>query len=102
MTTNPFVNAVLAAGYIMLVVLAMQFLMGSTQEGAGEDIILIPIFMLSLFTLSAAVMGYLFFYQPFVLWFDGKRQEALTFFFKTVGAFALITLGIFSALLYII
>ena len=102
MTRNPFLNAVLAAAYIVLVVTIISFFVDGTEEGAGDEVMLVPIAMLSLFVLSAAVMGYVFLYQPFALWSDGKRQEALTFFFKTVGAFALITVGVFAALAYLL
>ena len=100
MTKNPVVNAFLAAGYIGLVVLGINFI---AQGGADEpDTLLIPMAMLSLFVLSAAVMGYLFVYQPFMLYFEDKKQEAVTFFVTTVGVFALITLALFGALFFLI
>ncbi len=101
MIQNPYLNAVLAAAYIVLVVMAISFFVEGRQEGPGNETVIVPIAMLSLFVLSAAVMGYLFLYGPFALWFDGKRQEALGFFFRTVGVFALITVGIFSALVFL-
>lgn len=44
--------------------------------------------VLSLFVLSAAVMGYLFVYQPLKFFFEGKQQEAVRFFLLTVAFFA--------------
>ncbi len=47
--------------------------------------------MLSLLVLSVSVMAFLFFYQPVIMLLEGKRQEAVTFFFKTVATFAIAT-----------
>jgi hypothetical protein len=44
-------------------------------------------------------MAYLFFYQPFILYFDNKKKEALDLFLKTILIFGVITL-IFLAVLY--
>jgi hypothetical protein len=57
--------------------------------------------MLSLLVLSVSVMAFLFFYQPVVLLLDGKREEALAFFLRTVGTFAAgtILLALVTALL---
>lgn len=91
MTKNPFYNAVLASGYIVLIVTII-----SSFEGSHEpDTILVPIAMLSLFVLSAASMGYLFFYQPVMLYLNGKPEDAVDLFLKTLGIFACITLALF-------
>jgi hypothetical protein len=50
--------------------------------------ILIPMTMLSLFVLSAAVMGFLFLSEPLYLLMENRKQEAILFFGKTVGIFA--------------
>ena len=55
-----------------------------------EETLFIPMAMLSLFVLSAAVMGFLFIYHPATLFLEGKKNEALSHFSKTVGTFALI------------
>lgn len=96
---NPILNAILAGGYIAGIVLVMNLLMSLGQEGDGEDVILIPMTMLSLFTLSAAVMGYLFAATPIRMYLDGQKGEAFTFFLKTLGAFAVITAAFVLALL---
>ena len=44
--------------------------------------------MLSLFVLSAAVMGFLFLSEPLYLLMENQKQEAITFFAKVVGIFA--------------
>lgn len=89
MTQNPLYNALLAAGYIVLIVTIMT----SFVDKAGpERSILIPVTILSLFVLSAAVMGFIFFYQPIQMYLDSKKKEAVDLFLKTVGFFAGITL----------
>jgi hypothetical protein len=88
MTRNPFYNAVLAAGYITLVASIMYF---GPRLASGVDSVMVPIAMLSLFVLSAATMGYLFFFEPAQLYLAGERREATVLFLKTIGAFAGIT-----------
>ena len=97
MSTNPYLNAVLAAAYIVVVAFAMYF---GSQNAGETDSVLAPIAMLSLLVLSVAVMGYLFFFQPVQMFMTGRTAEAGVFFLKTVGVFALITF-VFLALLYV-
>ena len=85
MTKNPFVNASLAVSYIIAVALIMYY--GLRQAGP-EDTVLVPIAVLSLFVLSAAMMGYLFFYQPVLLYLEGEKQQAVKLFVNTLLAFA--------------
>lgn len=83
---NPLVNAFLALAYIVLIVLAISsFADGPVEQKAP---LLIPIAMLSLLTLSVAIMGYLFVYQPLCLYLDGEKKAAAQLFLKTVGIFA--------------
>lgn len=96
MKINPFFNALGAVIYILIVVGIIYAL----QSPNTPDSIIAPIFLLSLFTLSAAVMAFLFFYQPFKLYFDNHKKEALAYFIKTVGYFATVVLISFFALIY--
>ena len=96
MTKNPILNAFAAAAYIVLVACIMFY---GSRLHEGEDTILAPIAMISLFTLSAAMMGYLFLYQPTQLYLDGKKKEAANLFLKTLGVFAGITVFALLALL---
>ena len=89
MTQNPLYNAILAAGYIVLIVHVIFF--GGQFAQGGEETILIPIAMLSLFVLSAAMMGYTFFFHPVQMYLDGHKKEAVNLFVKTIGYFAGIT-----------
>ena len=95
MTKNPFINAGAAMFYIILIVSVIRFGVGQIE---ANDTIFAPIAMISLFTLSAAIMGYLFLYESFQLYFNGARKEALKLFLQTVATFAAITLAIFIAL----
>lgn len=90
MTNNPLINALAAGLYIGAVVLVLNTIIGLT-EGSGDNSILIPLVMLSLFVLSAATMGYIFLYQPLQMFFDGKRKEAIDLFLKTTAIFAGVT-----------
>lgn len=89
MTKNPIFNSLSATAYIVLVALVMQW--GSNQVGDEPDTFLAPVVLISVFTLSAAVMGYLFFYQPVMLYLDGKKKAAVTLFLQTLGTFAVTT-----------
>jgi hypothetical protein len=92
---NPLYNAALAEGYICLVASVMFY----GQPLVGEkDAVIMPIAALSLLVLSASLMGYLFFYVPATLFVEGKKEESVRFFLKTVGSFALMTLVVFVAM----
>lgn len=88
MTKNPFYNAGLALLYIVFVVTVIT--VGTYFAGDNpDDNYLMPVGMISLFVVSAAIMGYLVMYQPVVMLLDGKRQEAVKLFGQTVA-----TLGV--------
>ncbi|MBI2612982.1 hypothetical protein HYW59_04235 [Candidatus Kaiserbacteria bacterium] len=98
MTTNPLYNAFLAAGYIALIVTIMTSFVDKTD--GPERGILVPLTVLSLFVLSAATMAYLFFYQPVMLYLEGKQKEAVNLFLKTVGVFACIVVVLLAVLFF--
>jgi hypothetical protein len=101
MTKNPFLNAL--AAFIYITTIASMMFFGSQHTGPVNSIIA-PIAVVSLFTLSAAIMGYIFCYQPIQLYFDGKKKNAVDLFLKTVLIFAIITIFIlillFSGILH--
>jgi hypothetical protein len=97
MTRNPFINALAATVYITAVATIPFF--GKQLFGPGNSF-LIPIAMLSLFTLSVAVMGYLFLYQPLLLLLDGHKKNAVKLFLQTVASFGGITLLVFLLLYF--
>lgn len=86
MTKNPVLNALAAGGYILVLVSLMTW--GTSIASNKPDSFLAPVGMISLFTLSAAVMGYVFCYTPLMLYFDGKKKQAVKLFLQTVGVFA--------------
>jgi hypothetical protein len=96
MTTNPYINAALASAYIVLVVFGITTL-GKLVGTGIEDTVMAPIMMLSLLVLSVAFMAFTFFYRPVVLLLDGKRSEAVSFFVRTLAAFACITALVIAA-----
>ena len=97
MTKNPLINAFSASAYIILVVSIMTFVTSPLRN--KPDTFGAPITVLSVLTLSVAVMAYLFFYQPLQLFIEGKKKAAVDLFVKTVGVFAIIT-SIILALLF--
>ncbi|MFZ5534572.1 MAG: hypothetical protein ACOY3M_00200 [Patescibacteria group bacterium] len=96
MSKNPVINALSASAYILFIVSVMSW---GTQYAPKEDSFLAPVAVISLFTLSAAVMGYIFCYAPLMLYFDGKKKVAVTLFLQTVGVFGLLT-AVFMGLLF--
>lgn len=97
MSKNPIVNALAAALYIG--VLASVMFYGQPLIDPVDNV-LMPITMLSLLTLSAAMMAYIFFYQPVLMYLEGQKTDAIKLGVHTVGAFAAIT-AIFVATLFI-
>ncbi len=97
MKINPFIHSLAASVYIVLVV---SLITTFSTLGEEKETVFIPMFMLSLLVLSVAVMGFLFFYQPLRLYVDGHKQEALTFFLKTIGFFACFVLVFLGVMLY--
>jgi hypothetical protein len=96
MIKNPYINALVASLYITIVACVMFF--GLQKFGPANSIV-IPITVISLFTLSAAIMGYLFFFEPLQLYVEKQTKQAMIFFLKTIATFAGITILIVLLLL---
>jgi hypothetical protein len=96
---KPFFYASGAALYIILIVLVVNLVTGALLE--MSDTVIIPMTMLALFVLSAAVMGFLFLSEPLSLLMAGRKQEAIVYFAKIVGFFALF-LVLFVVLLFVL
>ena len=89
MSKNPIINALSASAYTIIGVTIMTF---ATEPLKNKpDTFFAPIVFLSLLTLSVAVMAFLFFYQPIMLFIEGKKKDAVNLFVKTVAIFAVIT-----------
>jgi len=95
MTINPLINAFLASLYIVAVASFMYYVPKTVDDIEG---VIVPVVVLSLFVLSAAVMGYLFLSKPAQLYADGQRGEAVRLFLNTVFVFAGITVLFLAAL----
>lgn len=98
MNLTPLKSALLAALYIVGLVTMIYF--APTLFGP-DDTIFAPMLMLSLFVLSAAIMGYLFLTRPLELFFEGKKQEAASHFLRTVAIFACIPVLFFLCMVII-
>ncbi|HSX24852.1 MAG TPA: hypothetical protein VLG69_02720 [Candidatus Andersenbacteria bacterium] len=96
MKTHPFINAIAAILYIVLIALGMNYV---SKHAGPDNNFLAPIAFLSLFTFSAAVMGFLFVSQPIRLYFDGKKKEAVEYFLQTLLFFGCITIILFLVVL---
>ena len=96
---KPFLHALGAALYIIVIVFVVN-LVATALKDQNESII-IPMTMLSLFVLSAAVMGYLFLSEPLYLLVENRKREAIIFFAKEVGIFACFV-AVFTILLFLI
>jgi hypothetical protein len=89
MSRNPIINAFSASAYIILVVSVMTFVTKPLRN--KPDTFFAPVTVLFVLTLSVSVMAFLFFYQPLLLFIEGKKKEAVNLFVKTVGIFATLT-----------
>ncbi len=89
MSKNPIINALSASGYITLIVTVINFISHTQKD--KPDTAFAPVVFLSLLTLSVAMMGYLFFYQPLQLFIQGKKKEGVNLFVQTLGVFGIIT-----------
>ena len=91
MVIRAFKRALLSELYIVAIVCITRYGLIPIDH---EPTLFIPIIMLSLFVLSAAVMGYLFLAEPIKLYLDGEKIQATRMFFTTVVIFACITAGV--------
>lgn len=101
MTSNPLINAGAAVLYIVGVVWVLTLMERIPSTASSDNVIGVMVIaaLLSLFTLSVATMGYLFFFQPLRLYMNGEKETALTLFLQTLGIFAGITAVLFFVLL---
>lgn len=95
MTKNPFLNALAAVAYVSLVASIMFY---GLKTAPQEDSFVVPVAMISLFTLSAAMMGYIFLSEPLQLLLAGEKKRAVNLFIQTVLIFAGITALLLVAL----
>ena len=95
-------NAVGTTLYIVVVAsffFNAQNLFGS--DGGDKKTILIPIMMLLLFVLSAAITGSLVLGRPVLWYLDGQKKEALSLLAYTLGFLFVITISVMSTLIVV-
>lgn len=97
MTKNPYVNAILASLYVVVVATVMYY---GPKIAGPKDSVLVPIAVLSLFVLSTAVMGFLFLMQPVQMYLDGEKKEAVQLVGTTIAMFAVITAMLLALLFF--
>ena len=90
---NPYLNSIYAEAYIIILVSLISYV----GKENSPDNFFSPVAALSLFVLSAALMGYLFLGEPLQLFLDGEKKQSVSFFMKTVISFAVITTIVFIA-----
>lgn len=82
---KPFLFASVAALYIVFIVSVINF--GVRFLENQPETIIIPMTMLSIFVLSASIMGFLFLSEPLSLLMEGRKSDAVVCFAKIVGFF---------------
>jgi hypothetical protein len=94
---SAFLNAFGTAVYIVIIASLMYFFQESFPKDANN--FLIPIAMLLLFVFSAALTGFLVFGKPAMIYLDGKKKEAISLLFYTLGILLVITVFVFVLLI---
>jgi len=80
-----FISLASAAG-VLIYISTLSFLLSSTRNlNIPEPNFLIPVFMLTLFVVSAAITGSLVLGKPILMYWDGQKKEALKLLFSTLG-----------------
>jgi hypothetical protein len=97
MSKNPILNALAAAAYIVLVGSGLYFTAGHDNEVMP---FFGPIAFISLFTFSAAMMGYCLLLQPIRMYIDGDKSRAVKLLGQTLIAFGSLT-AIFLIIAYL-
>jgi hypothetical protein len=90
MKWHPLTNAIAASIYIAAVSLFIRFIESLRHD--TPDTLLDGMGVISLFVFSAAVMAFLFFYRPVCLLMENKKNEAISYFLKTLGIFGVVTI----------
>jgi hypothetical protein len=94
MKWTPILNAAVAVAYIGALALFMRFIESLRHD--TPDTLIDGMGAMSLFVFSAAVMAFLFFYQPTRLLIENKKDEAISYFLKTLGLFGVITVTLLT------
>ena len=94
--------ALLSAGLTTSYILGIaSFLFYAPQlfgKDEGTETVLVPVVMLLLLVISAAITGFLVFGRPIMMYLDGKKKESVSLLFYTLSFLALITIFLISIL----
>ena len=91
-------NALATTLYIIMVA-SFMFYAPKTMDATPS--VFLPVAMLLLFVCSAALTGTLVFGRPALWYLDGRKKEAITLLFATLGILFGITLVTFVAIILI-
>lgn len=97
---HAIINALATALYVILIASLITSL--GSMVPVENKTVLAPIAMLMLFVFSAALTGFLVFGRPVMWYLDGKKREALSLLFYTLGIFFVITIIAFLILIMLI
>lgn len=94
------VKSFLSAAGTLIYVSGVAWLGFNSQKiFAQQNSVLVPMFALLLFVVSALITGSLVLIRPINLYLNGLKKEALTLLFATLGWLVLFLLGVIVALL---
>jgi hypothetical protein len=84
-------HALATAAYVSLVASFLFYAPRFIVAKTSDDNVLMPIAMLMLLVVSAAITGSLVFGRPVLWYLDGKKKDAVSLLFSTLGALFVIT-----------
>lgn len=84
------INGLSTVLYVIIIVLSINFI-GNTLSDKPETV-LIPIVMLLLFVISAAITGMLVLGRPLIWYLNGDKSEALRLAISTIGVIIMIAI----------
>jgi hypothetical protein len=94
-------KSLLSAAGVFVYVAAVAWLGFNSQAIFGKQInFLMPLFMLLLFVVSAAITGLLVLGKPIYLYLNGRKKEAITLLFATLTWLLVFLVGVAIALLF--
>jgi len=94
---SSIINGLVTSLYVILIA-AFIYYFGNSSF-APNNSVFIPIAMLLLFVFSAAFTGILVFGKPILWYMEGKKREALSLLFYTLGVFFIITILAFLVMI---
>ncbi len=94
-------DALGTAVYVAAIAVFMYFLGKSFSAAPASSSVIVSIAVLMLFVFSVAFTGVLVFGRPVMWYLDGKKKEALSLLFFTLGIFLAVTVIAFILLVLI-